>query len=730
MSKFSTLISIRRCFDSVTISNEKRVVSKLVEHLLDSNHGSTILRGIFRQLYWEGEDNSEQFLNDLLSCCQKITSKDNTEKKIKKIGINCAFDQLPDSLMCHVGSFLTTREIFSKWDLVNRRFLQMGLKPEILTQWNFSNYDKNYYKINSSKFDISPLLQQIESFSLDEHTEDLAEKIGIKQLKSLRMIEYTVDGCFMSTTCGMLSTPQFDTLCIRDVFIDERIKGSERLKRIDLIDCQISHEDMDEHDVDNFLQIVVPLSPKEIELRQQLKQEVTDEMRKSIPLSQIEKLEKDIEDKINKKYDPKFDENELNQVENNSRKNLEYEWNSQLEMLSLVNLDAYDADLEDSHRDQLRLYCVSQLTPNRIQNTLTNLRGLCLYGMVDWDSILIGPLSVALLNILANQLTSLHLDHTLFSFLDDHWTFIRNNYPCTKESLTQSWHPANVQELCLSSKFGYVDQFWKRVSSTMFPHLKHLKIVDGIFDRPHTMVFGSNAIHNAMTLNLSSLIVNGLESLQLKFIGMDCRDFDPNCNIATFSKRKNRVLIKDILQSIRSVFSQSKNDQFKQQQSMIVKLEFEINIPDMRNMVNLSLNINNEFENLSMELLSIYSWLAKQYDRFMLGFKLNFLAHRRDDTWVYRRTLCSIRNDIKRSIKNHIIFENEHGRVVETSITSEQDCIDKSIYDKRRVAVAAMFKSWNKSETNMSCEFCHTEPKFKYHCHNCQAESWGLSEPC
>ena len=100
----------------------------------------------------------------------------------------------------------------------------------------------------------------------------------------------------------------------------------------------------------------------------------------------------------------------------------------------------------------------------------------------------------------------------------------------------------------------------------------------------------------------------------------------------------------------------------------------------------------------------------------MFGFKLTFVADECDTSYNCGSLLNDIRLYVNDSFKNHVIFQNEQDRVVEKSITSK---------DKERVAFAAMFKSRNKAKTNISCQFSHMEPKFKYHCQHCQATQWG-----
>ena len=744
MSKFSTLIEIRKCFTSCHIRDDKDIVLKLVEYLLDNNHGSTIISGIFRQLYWEGENNSDEFLNDLLQHCKTITKNDkNKNKKTEKKRFNGTFDVLPDSLLCHIGSYLTTSEIFSEWDLVNRKFLQMGLKPEILTQWNFnSDEDRNYCKINLSKFCVAPLLKQIQVFHLHEDTQDLSYKLNLESMKSLKIIKYSeVFGfneldMFSWVTEDLLFN--FETICMKRISINTYCEGFERLKRIDLIDCWISYDEVDRDGIDNFLQLIVPLSPKEIELRKRLKTEISNEMKESKESKQIETLEQKIKDEINEKYKPKFDENDLNLIDKDEDKNEKYEWHSQLEMLSLVGFDEDGDGPRITNSDELWDYCTSQVNPNRIKQRLINLQGLCLHGKIDWSNPAIGPLSSTILNTLGNQLRSLHIDDGALKSLG-HWSFVWNNYPCTKESIEESWHPSNAQELCLSKSPNVsCKHFWFRINSNMFPKLKHLKIIDKVDTDFQKKCFGGGDAH--VNRNLSSLVDNGLKSFQIKFTGLDCRDFDPDCNIVTNADRDKRVSMKDLLRFIQNIFvkegdaaagDDNDNDDecTKRIRSIIVKIEIEIDIPDCRKWdddIDIPFSSQIGLANISIELLLIYSWLIKRYDRVMLGFKLTFLGSKEDRTWNCCKFLRSIRESMVRSLKKDIIFHNEHGRVVETSITPLNTCY---VRDQRRIsAFAAVFKSRNKTQKNISCEFSHMEPKYKYQCQNCQVTPWGISQ--
>ena len=339
----------------------------------------------------------------------------------------------------------------------------------------------------------------------------------------------------------------------------------EGLKRIDFIYFNLlaigDDGSTNRCNIDKFLQIIIPLSPKQIELRDRLKLEITAEMRQSKESWEIEELEKQIENEIDCKYNPKFDENELtlcNINDDEFKTNCKYRWHSSIEMLTLRGcisasdyVEIIDTPLGDYCAEQLELQklfnCNSNgnISINRIKSSLINLRGLeiRIISSDEKDGIFV-LIASALLNNLTNQLRSLHIDNTIVAFVG--WKFIQNmhyyncySYPDTKcdhddhdddgTCNCQTWFPTNVEELCLSfvqsrdKRVNRSNIFWHYVNKNTFPKLKRFKVTDIVNEILYEKVQDTQQI-KILINNLNGLIENGLESLQFKLERLDLRD--------------------------------------------------------------------------------------------------------------------------------------------------------------------------------------------------------------
>ena len=131
------LSQIRQCFEKFTAAN----VTSFVEYLLDNGKRSTIFAAIYVQLYKEGDSNSAQFLESLLFESNKLIhdqspkSTLNSQQHIPNGQFNC----LPKSLMCKIGSYISSKEILTKWIVINRKFLEISYKAETHTSWDFGH---------------------------------------------------------------------------------------------------------------------------------------------------------------------------------------------------------------------------------------------------------------------------------------------------------------------------------------------------------------------------------------------------------------------------------------------------------------------------------------------------------------------------------------------------------------------------------------------------------------
>ena len=161
--KFPTLVRIRQSLENVS---EKGLLC-VVNHLIKNNHTSTIVSGIFRQLYAEGESNSQDFFNEFLDLCQNVEQEETCTKQITPS--NCCLDKLPDTLLNHVVSYLDIQDIFNGWNHINRRCVQVGgIKDNCnLESMKWSTKESNQLNKHSPKFSINPFLSKVEHLSVD-----------------------------------------------------------------------------------------------------------------------------------------------------------------------------------------------------------------------------------------------------------------------------------------------------------------------------------------------------------------------------------------------------------------------------------------------------------------------------------------------------------------------------------------------------------------------------------
>ena len=182
------------------LSHTKQGILKVVEHLIETDHVAIVIGGIFHQLYTEGEKNSSKFYNQLLNYCTKLVEEmnENDENKqdiTRKEAICGEFSVVPDSLLCKMGSYLKPREIFRAFQRINRRFFQMGIKPETIIEWGFMS-DSYHYTFNTAykshcKFEIFPILNQskLKRFNLRRCNRYWANRVDFASMPSMQHIE-------------------------------------------------------------------------------------------------------------------------------------------------------------------------------------------------------------------------------------------------------------------------------------------------------------------------------------------------------------------------------------------------------------------------------------------------------------------------------------------------------------------------------------------------------------
>ena len=140
--------------------------------------------------------------------------------------------------------------------------------------------------------------------------------------------------------------------------------------------------------INNFLDIIAPLSPKTIELNSRLANEIiiTQDMKKHG--SNHNKQIADIKDEIELKYNT-FDANQLLSFDENVNKSkcFKYQWESGIKMLSFMNskdsrIFVYHSGYEDFDYEELSTTCCeiidNLLTENRCKESLSNLECITL----------------------------------------------------------------------------------------------------------------------------------------------------------------------------------------------------------------------------------------------------------------------------------------------------------------------------------------------------------------
>lgn len=283
--------------------------------------------------------------------------------------------------------------------------------------------------------------------------------------------------------------------------------------------------------------------------------------------------------------------------------------------------------------------------------------------------------------------------------------------------------------------------FWHHVNANTFPKLKKFKISDVIhcidhnINRDHPYGHVKFRLMQVLKTNFTSLIGNGLESLQFKLKKFDLRDLEnellyPSHIHDRTDQEPMDMLLKSIGDSFGNVYMNKNNPMRKNAKTrsvelsdnFILKIELVVDVnvdpllPDLQfdgrrsyssvdvHKIN-NLVGKNGFNSISDELLKIVSWLNALYNSFMFGFKLKFI-HMNDD--------INISGVLKRAIKKHAVFQSTASCVVHNHVEE---------YDTA-IILDTTFKSWNKGENNLSSLCCNMDPKYEFECRDCCSFPW------
>ena len=547
---------------------------------------------------------------------------------------------------------------------------------------------------------------------------------------------------FLVYNLSALNEGEFNRTC--DVLLQcDDTRGSIRsnLKQIvlenwEILACiQDSEEDSksDENlklDIKNYtklLDILLPLSPQEKKLKQRLETEITDEVRRSKTLLEIEKLENKIKQEVESHYNT-FDANELSYNDNNiNNKNKKkngkkhtQSWISPREMIGMIECDVEVPSSIVMEKIQFK----SRIEPNRIQSTLTNVK--CLQFEVsmldhDGDENLIEEILLALINNLANQLTSLHIERNdKFDYLKN-WKFF-TFYPGTKDKLQairkQPWYPLNVQELCIhstSSRMNGSDYFWNiYVSSQSFPNLKRLKITNDVNDSIYKIF--SDAGSDTRD-RMSSLIGNGLQLLHLKLIYPDHCYFIPGFDTnddATFDPCQSVKFLKNVFDYGNILIMNE----------FVLKLEFHVKL--LWSTVRKKDKKKMKSKLRSKQLKQLLTKIVCQVES--LFFSMDCHLHGDDDIMVAFRIVFHVDDDTDNSLGETIkdtVQKSKCLKQIKIESRGNKRIVDTSVKtSKYGVVVAVVWKRKNRSRSNEICDLCYTDPKFGYDCQYCKLDSW------
>ena len=182
--KFACLIQLTTIWESLPLHDFVNIIKHLLEVDALDVYKKRIISGIFQQLYDEGNSNDDMFFADLLVFSQNLQLKSQAAKVSNNIhdddkSSKNKLEQLSDGLLCEIASYLPSKNIFCKWNLVNRKFVQIGLNPASI------NCFECRIKNNPPNFKLDVTLSKLKSLYTSSSTNDIINQVSIKHLESL-----------------------------------------------------------------------------------------------------------------------------------------------------------------------------------------------------------------------------------------------------------------------------------------------------------------------------------------------------------------------------------------------------------------------------------------------------------------------------------------------------------------------------------------------------------------
>ena len=149
-SKFASILELSRLLHSQTNAEFSETLKRLVD--INQRYKSAIISAIFRNFFQDSPIN-DRLLADSLRISRELLQDTTSTTNLQQSSIN-HFESLADSLLCKIASYLPTKDVFSKWNRVNHKFIQIGLKPESITsivvlfRWKFFSAHKALFFCN------------------------------------------------------------------------------------------------------------------------------------------------------------------------------------------------------------------------------------------------------------------------------------------------------------------------------------------------------------------------------------------------------------------------------------------------------------------------------------------------------------------------------------------------------------------------------------------------------
>ena len=192
--KFLELLDLRSNLEKL----DKRGLLEWLEYFIDEQNGNDIIISrIFRQLYYEGENNDNVFLNQLIDKSNQLFDKNKSTKRtsvnnsvnksnnVNNSNLNTISD-LPNNVLSHIGTYLPTKDLFTSWNCVCHLFIQVGLSSNALKYWQFSDLNVNNIIQYPPKFRCDSILSQLQSIQLTSNFESL---LNVSHLKWPEKVE-------------------------------------------------------------------------------------------------------------------------------------------------------------------------------------------------------------------------------------------------------------------------------------------------------------------------------------------------------------------------------------------------------------------------------------------------------------------------------------------------------------------------------------------------------------